>query len=74
MIYEALTAGLPVGLLSVPPQRNDRVVNGARQLAAERNVMTYSDWSAGRPLPGPSQVFDEANRVAEQICRRWGGE
>jgi mitochondrial fission protein ELM1 len=72
MIYEALTAGLPVGLLTVPPRRNDRVVCGVRQLAAARNVMTYLDWSAGRPLPRPSQVFDEANRVAEQICRRWG--
>ena len=74
MIYEALTAGLPVGLLAVPPRRNDRVVSGVRQLAAARNVMTYSDWSAGRPLPRPRQVFDEANRVAEQICRRWGSE
>ena len=74
MIYEALTAGLPVGLLAVPPRRNDRVVSGVRQLAAARNVMTYSDWSAGRPLPRPQQVFDEANRVAGQICGRWGGE
>ena len=74
MIYEALTAGIPVGLLSVPPRRNDRVVSGVRQLAAVRNVSTFSDWSAGRPLPRPRQVFDEANRVAGQICRRWGSE
>ena len=74
MIYEALTAGIPVGLLSLPPRRNDRVVSGVRRLAAQRNVMTFSDWSAGRPLPLPRQVFDEANRVARQICRRWGGE
>lgn len=74
MIYEALTAGIPVGLLSVPPRRTGRVVSGVRQLAATRNVMTYSDWSAGRPLPRPPQVFDEANRVAGQICRRWGSE
>jgi len=74
MIYEALTAGIPVGLLSVPPRRNDRVVSGVRRLAAQRNVMTFSDWSAGRPLPLPRQVFDEANRVAGQICRRWGSK
>jgi mitochondrial fission protein ELM1 len=72
MIYEALTAGLPVGLLAVPPRRNDRVVNGVRQLAAERHVMTYSSWSAGHPLPWPPRIFDEANRVAQHICRRWG--
>lgn len=72
MIYEALTAGLPVGLLAVPPRRNDRVVRGVRQLTAERSVMTYGSWSAGHPLPRPDRVFDEANRVARQICRRWG--
>jgi mitochondrial fission protein ELM1 len=71
MIYEALTAGLPVGILAVPPRRDGRVVSGVRQLAAERNVMTYRNWSAGHPLPRPRQVFDEANRVARQICRRW---
>ncbi|HYQ70343.1 MAG TPA: ELM1/GtrOC1 family putative glycosyltransferase [Gammaproteobacteria bacterium] len=74
MIYEALTAGLPVGLLAVPPRRNDRVVRGVRALAAARDVMTYSSWSAGHPLPRPRRVFDEANRIAQQICRRWGSE
>ena len=74
MIYEALTAGLPVGLLSVPPRRDGRVVSGVRRLAAARDVMTYSNWSAGHPLPRPGRVFDEANRVAQQICRRWGSE
>ena len=74
MIYEALTAGLPVGLLAVPPRRNGRVVSGVRALAAGRDVMTYRSWSAGHPLPRPQRIFDEANRVAQQICRRWGSE
>jgi mitochondrial fission protein ELM1 len=72
MIYEGLTAGLPVGVLAVPPRRHDRVVSGIRKLAASGNVMMFSDWSTGHPLPRPKQVFDEANRVAGQICRRWG--
>ncbi len=72
MIYEALTAGVPVGLLSVPPRRRDRVVNGVEALVASRNVMRFSDWSAGRPLPRPRQVFDEANRIAREICGQWG--
>jgi mitochondrial fission protein ELM1 len=72
MIYEALTAGVPVGLLSVPPRRQDRIVAGAQALVASRNVMRFDDWSAGHPLPRPRQVFDEANRVARLICRRWG--
>jgi len=74
MIYEALTAGVPVGLLSVTPRRQDRIVTGVQALVASRNVMRFSDWSAGHPLPRPRQVFDEANRVARQICGQWGGE
>jgi hypothetical protein len=72
MIYEALTAGVPVGLLAVPARRDDRVVRGVRALAESRNAMPFRDWCAGRPLSRPVQVFDEANRVAEQICKRWG--
>ncbi|HAJ93196.1 MAG TPA: nucleoside-diphosphate sugar epimerase [Gammaproteobacteria bacterium] len=74
MIYEALTAGVPVGLLSVPPRRRDRIVNGVQALVASRNVMRFSDWSAGRPLPRPRQVFDEANRIAGEICGQWGSK
>jgi len=72
MIYEALTAGIPVGLLSVTPRRQDRIVTGVQALVASRNVMRFSDWSAGRPLPRPRQVFDEANRIAREICGQWG--
>jgi mitochondrial fission protein ELM1 len=74
MIYEALTAGVPVGLLSLLPRRQDRIVNGVQALVASRNVMRFGDWSAGHPLPRPGQLFDEANRVARQICGQWGGE
>jgi hypothetical protein len=74
MIYEALTACVPVGLLSVTPRRQDRIVTGVQALVASRNVMRFSDWSAGRPLPRSRQVFDEANRVARQICGHWGRE
>ena len=74
MIYEALTAGVPVGLLSLSPRRQDRIVNGVQALVASRNVMRFSDWSAGHPLPRPRRFFDEANRVAGRICGQWGSE
>ena len=74
MIYEALTAGVPVGLLSLSPRRQGRIVNGVQALVASRNVMRFSDWSAGHPLPRPRRVFDEANRVAGRICGQWGSE
>jgi mitochondrial fission protein ELM1 len=72
MVYEALTAAIPVGLLSVPPRRQDRIVRGVEALVASGNVMRFSHWSRGIPLPRSMEVFDEANRVAEQICSRWG--
>jgi mitochondrial fission protein ELM1 len=72
MMYEALTANVPVGLLSVPPLRRDRIVRGVDALVASGNVMRFSDWSRGRPLPRPVEVFDEANRVAAYISRCWG--
>lgn len=74
MIYEALTAGVPIGLLSLSPRRHGRIVNGVRALVASGNVMRFSDWSAGHPLPRPKRVFDEANRIASHICHQWGGE
>jgi len=72
MIYEALTAAIPVGLLSVLPRRHDRIVRGVEALVASGNVMRFSRWSRGIPLPRSVEVFDEANRVAEQICNDWG--
>jgi len=72
MIYEALTASVPVGLLSVPPRRQDRIVRGVEALVATGNVMRFSHWSRGIPLPRSVEIFDEANRVAEQICKCWG--
>ena len=72
MIYEALTARIPVGLLAVPPRRNDRVVRGVRNLVATSSIRTFSDWSAGHPLSRTEYIYDEANRVAAQICDQWG--
>jgi hypothetical protein len=72
MIYEALTAAVPVGLLSVPPRRQDRIVRGVEALVASGDVMRFGQWSRGIPLARSTAVFDEANRIAEQICRNWG--
>jgi mitochondrial fission protein ELM1 len=72
MIYEALTARIPVGLLAVPPRRHDRVVRGVRKLVSSSCIRTFGDWCEGHPLLRPEHVYDEANRVAEQICDHWG--
>jgi mitochondrial fission protein ELM1 len=72
MVYEALTSGVPVGLLAVPPRRNSRVVRGLRQLVSERQVLPFAEWVAGRPLRRPGQDFNEADRAARWICEQWG--
>ena len=72
MVYEALTAGVPVGVLAVPPRRNSRVVRGLQQLVSERQVMPFGEWAAGKPLWRPGQDFDAAERAAGWICEHWG--
>lgn len=72
MIYETLTARISVGLFAVPPRCNGRVVRGVRNLVSNSTIRTFRDWCAGHPLSRPDQVYDEANRVAEQICSLWG--
>lgn len=72
MVYESLTAGIPVGLLSVPPRRNSRVGRGLQQLVAERHVLPYGEWVTGKPLRRPDALFNEAERAAQWICDRWG--
>ncbi len=72
MVYEALTAGIPVGLLAVPPRRDSRVVRGLQQLVAERHVLPYGEWVTGKPLRRPAVLFNEAGRAAQWIRDRWG--
>ncbi|UCC55457.1 MAG: mitochondrial fission ELM1 family protein [Gammaproteobacteria bacterium] len=72
MVYEALTSGIPVGLLAVPPRRNSRVVRGLQQLVSEEQVLPFAEWIAGKPLQRPGQDFNEAERAAVLICEQWG--
>ena len=71
MLYEALTAGLPTGVLELPQRRNGRVVRGVRQLIRQQQVIPFSAWVRGRPLQRPDRSFDEANRCADWICTHW---
>jgi mitochondrial fission protein ELM1 len=74
MIYEALTAGVPTGLLALPARRRGRVARGIRNLEQSRAVTPFRDWCCGRPLRRPEQSFDAANQCAQWICDRWGQE
>jgi mitochondrial fission protein ELM1 len=71
MLYEALTAGLPTGVIELPPRRNGRIVRGVRELIRSRQVTPFHDWIRGCPLRRPDQTFDEANRCADWISSHW---
>lgn len=71
MLYEALSAGVAVGVLELPVVQNSRVVSGLQQLIAQGEVVSYTSWRAGRALSLPSQALQEARRCAEQIVQRW---
>lgn len=71
MVYEALTAGATVGVLKVPGKHASRISRGLEQLAAEGWVTPFVDWSPGRLLRRPPQIFNEAERCAHWIIERW---
>ncbi len=72
MIYEALTAQVRIGLLSVPPRRYSRVVRGVEGLVDECQVTRFDDWYSGHTLELPGEKFNYAESCAEWIHRQWG--
>ena len=70
MVYEALTAGVAVGLLSVPRLSQDRVTRGIDALVKDGQVVRFEDWKAGVPLHAAMPPLAEADRVAAEIVRR----
>lgn len=71
MVYEALTAGCGVGLLSLTADPASRVARGIADLTAAGLVTPLSDWRAGHALAAPAEPFDEAARCARLILERW---
>jgi len=70
MVYEALTAGVAVGLLSVPRLSQDRVTRGIDALVKNGQVVRFEDWQAGLTLHAATPPLAEADRVAAEIVRR----
>ena len=70
MIYEALTAGSAVGLLSVPATGQSRITKGVRLLVADNKVTPFQDWSPGTALGLPATEFNEAERCARLVLQR----
>ncbi len=75
MVYEALTAGTPTGLLRVPRRRPDRLTRGLALLLSEGRVGLAPDPTTGlggrSPREGPPLA--EAERCAGLVLERWRG-
>ena len=72
MIYEALSSGAAVGLLSAPRKTScGRVLRGLDQLIEEHWATPYDAWDPGQPLTPPPHVLREADRVADELLRQF---
>ncbi len=71
MVYEALTSAAEVGLLQVPRRTSNRITRGLDALVADGFAVPYRQWHAGATLQAPAVLFNEADRCADIIARRW---
>lgn len=72
MVYEALTSGAAVGLLSVQWRNSsDRLARGIQALMHEDLVTGFDAWRQGAALSRPPEPFDEAGRCAQWILEKW---
>ena len=70
MVYEAMTAGAPLGLLEVPRRGSSRVTHAIDGLAKEGRIIHPRDLPRGADLPEPRPLA-EADRIAAEILRRY---
>jgi hypothetical protein len=68
MIYEALTAGAPLGLLKVQRGKDNRITSGVDALVERGWVGAPGQW---RLAAGPGQALNEAARCADWIKDQW---
>ncbi len=71
MIFEALTAGLGVGLIELPDRRNARINRLTASLVQHGQVTAYQAWQQGEPLNALIPPLNEAARCADLILARW---
>ena len=67
MVYEALSAGAQVGVLSVPRRGEGRVSRGLDQLCASGRVTTLDQVKSLGTMPPAGAPLSEAARVAEYL-------
>ncbi|MEZ6033022.1 MAG: ELM1/GtrOC1 family putative glycosyltransferase [Planctomycetaceae bacterium] len=71
MIFEALTAGAAVGILQLSPSRDSRVTRCVDSLISRKLVTPFNLFHVRLPAPIAGGLFNEAERCAEMIARRY---
>ena len=72
MIYEALTAGAAVGILSVPVKRHGRITGAIETMVKNGLVTRYAGWRAGAALRVVDPPLYEADRCARLLFEKTG--
>ena len=72
MIYEALSAGVPVGILEMrrKSETPSRVARGVDMLVAESRVTLFSAWRGTGAL-ARAEPLQEADRAARHLLERF---
>lgn len=74
MVYEALSAGCLVGVLSVDwKNRKNKIANGIELLKKNNKIVSFEAWKDNVVWPNHSGL-NEAGRCAEEILRKWWPE
>ncbi len=69
MVYESLSCGAAVGVLSVPVRRPGRVSRGIEKLLEEGQPLRLHDLETRGNMPPPPRPLQEATRIAQTITR-----
>lgn len=69
MVYESLSCGAAVGILTVPERHPGRVGAGIRRLLQQGRLVRLEDIEAVGRMPQPSAPLQEATRIAQEIIR-----
>ncbi len=71
MVYEALTSGAAVGLITLEQTKPGRVSSGVRRLVETGWVMPFDAWHEQGGLTAPPGTFNEAERCARWMVEQW---
>jgi len=67
MIYESMTAGAAIGILSVPAIKQNKISLSINRLADNEMITRFDDWRNGKQLSPCPEIFDEADRCAREL-------